>query len=211
MKYQGIYWTILSPMIRSSVKKRFGKDTADKVRRNGKSEYRKLLAEVPDIGDDNPMASSAYFAYVFVAAWFAAEKKLSPEDLADVMKDVLGKMKPLFRMMFNFNKDPKKGNREMRKYEAWYNAGNGEKYPTTWKVNFDDDLHRDGSYYAFSVCPICSYMSSKGYGDVMKPLCELDAVMFSYGHGVLHREHTIASGAETCDYWIVPDGIADPR
>lgn len=211
MKYVGFYWNVLSPMIRSSMRKRFGKETADQAVRCGKSEYRKLLAEVPDIGNDNPMASSAYFAYVFVAAWLGSGKTLTPDDLAEVMRDVLGRMKPFFGMMMNFNRHPDQGNKQMRRYEAWYNAGNGEKYPTTWKVNFDDHLHRDGSYYVFSVCPICSYMNSKGYGDVMKPLCELDAVMFSYCHGVLHREHTIASGADTCDYWIVPDKITNPQ
>lgn len=78
------------------------------------------------------MASNAYFAYVFVAAWLGTGKKISAEDIADVMKDVLAKM---------------------------------------------------------------------------KPLCELDAVMFAYQHGILHRGHTIASGGELCDYWIVGDKI----
>ncbi len=56
----------------------------------------------------------------------------------------------------------------------------GKKYPATWKVHFDEKLHKDGSYYYFSVCPICSYLTGIGLGEIMKPLCETDRVMFAY-------------------------------
>lgn len=210
MKYEGIYWTILSPAIKSSIKQRFGDEMAKKAIKNGKTKYREILAEAPDLGKGNPMASNAYFAYVFVAAYLGADGGMKPEDIADVMRDVLKKMSPFFGMT-DLNKDPKKWSREMRKYRKWYEAGNGAKYPTTWKVELDDTLHRDGDYYALTACPICNFLTSKGMGDVMKPLCELDAVMFAYQHGVLHRDHTIASGADYCDYWIVPDKIKDPQ
>lgn len=210
MNYQGMYWAILSPAMKSSMKKRFGIELARKAIKNGKGEYRKLLAEAPDLGKGNPMASNAYFAYVFVAAYLGADGDMTPDDIAAVMNDVLKKMSPFFGTT-NLNRDPKKWHREMKKYQKWYEAGNGVKYPTTWKVEFDDSLHRDGDYYALTACPICSFLTSKGLGDVMQPLCELDAVMFAYQHGTLHREHTIASGGEYCDYWIVPDKITDPQ
>lgn len=210
MKYEGIYWAVLSPAIKSSIKKRFGSDMAEKAIKNGKTEYRKLLADAPELGKGNPMASSAYFAYVFVGVWLGTGRQLKPEEVADVMRDVLKKMKPFFGTI-NMNKDPKKWTREMGKYKAWYDAGNGAKYPATWKVELDDTLHRDGSYYGLMTCPICSYLTEKGLGEIMPPLCELDAVMFSYQHGVLHRDHTIASGGDYCDYWIVPDKIKDPQ
>lgn len=210
MKYEGIYWTVLSPVIKSSIRKRFGDEMARKAIKNGKAKYRELLADAPELGKGNPMASNAYFAYVFVAAWLGTGRRLKPDDIADVMRDVLRKMKPFFGLT-DLNKDPKKWNKEMTKYKKWYDAGNGTKYPTTWKVELDDSLHRDGSYYSLMTCPICSYLTGKGLGDIMSPLCELDAVMFAYQHGVLHRDHTIASGGDYCDYWIVPDRIRDPR
>ena len=36
----------------------------------------------------------------------------------------------------------------------------------------------------------------------MPLLCELDQVMISLQHGVLHREQTIAGGGDYCDYYI---------
>lgn len=210
MKYQGIYWAVLSPAIKRSIKNRFGAEMAQKAVKNGKGEYKKLLAAAPELGKGNPMASNAYFAYVFVAAWLGTGKKISAEDIADVMKDVLLKMKPFFALT-DLNKDPKKWTREMKKYQKWCEKGNAQKYPATWKVALDEKLHRDGSYYALLSCPICSFLNEQGLGDVMKPLCELDAVMFSYQHGTLRREHTIASGGEMCDYWIVGDKVKNPE
>ena len=36
----------------------------------------------------------------------------------------------------------------------------------------------------------------------MPLFCELDEVMISLQHGVLHREQTLASGGAYCDYFI---------
>ena len=210
MKQNGFYWTLFAPMIKSSIKARFGNEMAVKAIKNGKKQYRTLVEEAPDIGSGNPMASNAYFAYVFVGAWLGTDKKLTPDDMALVMTDVLTKVKPFFGMT-NLNKTPDKWYKDMKKYEKWYDAGNGEKYPTTWKVHFDENKHRDGSFYYFSVCPICSYLTSRGLGEIMKPLCETDKVMFAYQHGRLYRDYTIASGGEICDYWAVGDKVENPR
>lgn len=210
MKKSSIYWIILSPLIEHSIRKRYGVEMADRVKKNGKKEYEKLVVNAPDLGRDNVMASNAYFAYVFVGAWLATDKKLKPENIAVVMKDVLAVMKPFFATT-NLNRDPKKWNRTMKKYAKWYDEGNGQKYPATWKVHFDEHLHRDGDYYYFTSCPICSYLTDIGLGEIMKPLCETDSVMFAYQHGTLHRDHTIASGGDICDYWVVGDQVKNPQ
>lgn len=204
MKYKGIYWIFFSPMIRSSIGKRYGKDLSAIAIKKGRKEYRKLLQNAPELGKRNPMAMNAYFAYVFVAAWLGTDKKISPDDMALVMTDVLTKVKPFFAMT-DINKKPKKWYQEMKKYEKWYMNGNGEKYPETWRVHFDEERHKEGSFYYFSACPICSYLNNCGLGEIMKPLCETDKVMFAYQHGKLYRQHTIASGSKICDYWVVGD------
>lgn len=210
MKQQGIYWTLFAPLIHRSIEDRFGKELADQATRGGKKEYRTLVRNAPELGRGNLMASNAYFAYVFVGAWLGTGKRLSPDDMADVMKDVLAKMRPFFAAT-DLNRDPGKWDRTMRKYAAWYDKGNGAKYPSTWKVHFNDGLHRDGSFYYFSSCPICSYLTGLGLGEIMKSLCTTDSVMFAYQHGVLHREHTIAGGDKVCDYWVVGDEVRDPK
>ncbi|GEM_PF-5794845 len=43
MKYIGFYWNVLAPLMKGSIKKRFGSDIADKAIKNGKAKYKYIL------------------------------------------------------------------------------------------------------------------------------------------------------------------------
>ena len=211
MKYIGIYWSLFAPMMKKSIRKRFGESLADISIREGKKEYRRLLSRADDLGPGNPMASNAYFAYVFAAAWLGSGRKIRPEEMALVMTDVLESR--LLRTVFgmtDMNKTPEKWERDMRKYEAWYKA-HGKDYPVNWVVNFDESLHQDGSYYFFTRCPICEFCQREGISELMPALCATDEVMFRLQHGKLCREHTIAEGDGVCDYWVIGDQVKNPK
>ena len=210
MKYVGIYWALFAPLIKKSITKRYSKELADTSIRKGKQEYRRLLAKADDIGKGNPMASNAYFAYVFAAAWLGSGKKIPANEMDRVMTDVLeSKLMRTFFGMTDLNKSPKKWYSDMRKYEAWYKK-NGKAYPVNWVVNFDEKAHKDGSYYYFSRCPICEFCQREGIMELMPALCSTDEVMFRLQHGRLYREHTIANGDSVCDYWVVGDKVKEP-
>lgn len=211
MKYRRIYWMLFAPMIKKSIKNRFDKELAEQSIRLGKDKYRRLLSREDDLGPGNPMAMNAYFSYVFAAAWLGSGKKITPNDMADVMTDVL--TSPLLRTVFgmtDLNKSPKKWYRDMKKYEAWY-QNHGKDYPVNWVVNFDDKLHQDGSYYYFTRCPICEFCEREGIGELMPALCATDEVMFRLQHGRLYRKHTIANGDGICDYWIVGNKVRNEK
>ena len=211
MRDVGIYWALFAPLMKKSIARRFGPELAGRSIRQGKAEYRRLLSRADDLGPGNPMAMNAYFAYVFAAAWLGGGRQLSPEDMGRVMTDVLESR--LLRTVFgmtDLNRDPKKWERDMRKYEAWYQKHGGE-YPVNWVVNFEENAHRDGSYYFFTRCPICEFCEREGIGELMPALCATDEVMFRLQHGRLHREHTIANGDGVCDYWVVGDQVKAPR
>jgi hypothetical protein len=157
------------------------------------------------------MAMNAYFAYVFAAAWLGSDRKITPDEMALVMTDVLeSRLLRTFFGMTDLNKTPKKWEQEMRKYKAWF-ARHGKDYPVNWNVNFDEARHKEGSFYYFTRCPICEFCTQEGIAELMPALCSTDEVMFRLQHGILHREHTIASGDPVCDYWIVGDKAEDPK
>ena len=211
MKYKGIYWMLFAPLMKKSISNRFGKELAEQSIRHGKEEYKKLLSHADNLGEGNPMATNAYFAYVFAAAWLGSGKKIKPDEMGKVMTDVLER--PLLRTVFSMtdlNRSPKKWYNDMKKYEQWYNQ-HGKDYPVNWKVNFDEKLHQDGSYYYFSRCPICEFCNREGLGELMPALCATDEIMFRLQHGKLYRKHTIANGDSICDYWIVGDKIKNPN
>ena len=211
MKYVGIYWLLFAPMIKKSIRQRFSASLAEQSIREGKKEYKRLLSRADDLGPGNPMASNAYFAYVFAAAWLGSGRKIAPDEMALVMTDVLESR--LLRTAFgitDLNRQPKKWYRDMKKYEAWFDK-HGKEYPVNWNVSFDESRHRDGSYYFFTRCPICEFCEREGIAELMPALCSTDEVMFRLQHGRLYREHTIANGESVCDYWVVGDKIRDPK
>ena len=211
MKYIGIYWTLFAPMMKKSMTNRFGKELAEQAIKSGKEEYKRLLSRADDLGPGNPMAMNAYFAYIFAAAWLGSGKRIKPDEMALVMTDVLeSRLLRSFFGMTDLNKTPKKWEREMRKYEAWF-ARHGKDYPVNWNVNFDESRHKEGSFYYFTRCPICEFCNREGIGELMPALCSTDEVMFRLQHGKLHREHTIAGGDPICDYWITGDKKKEHR
>lgn len=50
-----------------------------------------------------------------------------------------------------------------------------------------------------------AYAERLGVSELMPLFCELDAVMITLQHGVLHRAQTLASGGAYCDYFITGD------
>ncbi len=157
------------------------------------------------------MATNAYFAYVFAAAWLGSEKQISPDEMGRVMTDVLESR--LLRTVFgmtDLNRTPKKWETDMQTYAAWYEK-HGRDYPVNWVVNFDPTKHRDGSYYYFTRCPICEFCEREGIAELMPALCATDEVMFRLQHGKLHREHTIVNGDRICDYWVTGERAEDAK
>jgi len=211
MKYVGIYWTLFAPLMKKSIAKRFDRDLAQQAIHRGKAEYRRLLSRADDLGPGNPMAMNAYFAYVFTGAWLGSGKKITPDEMALVMTDVLESrlMRTVFGMT-NLNRTPKKWYRDMKKYDAWFNKHGGD-YPVNWNVHFDERLHQVGSFYYFTRCPICEFCKREGIAELMPALCSTDEVMFRLQHGKLYREHTIAQGDSVCDYWVVGDQVTNPK
>lgn len=211
MKYKRRYWALFAPMIKASIRRRFGMELAEQAIRSGKVEYRRLLEKADELGPGNPMAMNAYFAYVFAAAWLGSGRTITPDQMGLVMTDVL--TSPPIKAFFgltDLNRTPKKWYRDMKKYERWF-LKNGEKYPVNWEVRFDESLHQDGSFYYFTRCPICEFCKREGIEEIMPALCATDKIMFAAQHGVLHRDHTIADGDAVCDYWIVGDRVQDPK
>ncbi|MBS4872107.1 MAG: L-2-amino-thiazoline-4-carboxylic acid hydrolase, partial [Peptoniphilus sp. oral taxon 375] len=78
-------------------------------------------------------------------------------------------------------------------------------YPTSFKVDFEGQPYEGACYYRITRCPICTYTKKLGVAELMPLFCELDELMISLQHGVLHRKNTIANGGVCCDYFITGD------
>lgn len=203
MKYNGFYYWMFQGTMKKALTEQYGKAFASRVMKKSKSVYRELVAQADDIGDDNPMAYSELFALAFVAPYIASEKKISPKIVQEMMRRSLYHIKWYFaRTDLNTDKGKAENKKSIVKYVKWYTPKKEKQYPNSFKVDFVGQPHAGACYYRITRCPICAYTEKLGVSELMPLLCELDHVMISLQHGVLHRQQTIASGGAYCDYYI---------
>ena len=120
-------------------------------------------------------------------------EKYGREYAADIMK----KSKKVYRELVE-----KENKKSVVKYAKWYTSEKEAKYPTSFKVDFVGQPYEGACYYRITRCPICIYTEKLGVSELMPLFCELDEVMITLQHGVLHRKQTLANGGEYCDYFI---------
>lgn len=206
MKYKGFYFLLFKGPMKKVLIEKYDKAYASEIIKKSKVIYRKLIEEADDIGDDNPMAYNEMFALVFVAPYIASEKKIPPEIVQEMMRRSLYSFKWYFSLVNLNTRRGKEANKKIiLKYYKWYTAEKEKLYPTSFKVDFEGQPYEGACYYRITRCPICAYTKKLGVEELMPLFCELDDVMISLQHGVLHRKETIAKGGDYCDYFIVGD------
>ena len=122
------------------------------------------------------MAYNELFALAFVAPYVASEKKIPPTAVQEMMR------RSLYHIKWYFAKTD-------------LNTDKG-------KADFVGQPYEGACYYRITRCPICIYAEKLGVSELMPLFCELDEVMITLQHGVLHRKQTLANGGEYCDYFI---------
>ncbi len=206
MKYNGFYFWLFKGSMKKVISEKYGSEYAAEVMKKSRVVYRELVDKAEDIGDDNPMAYNELFALAFVAPYVASEKKIPPETVQEMMRRSLYHIKWYFgRTDLNTEKGKAENKKNIVKYVRWYTQEKEMQYPNSFKVDFVGQPHEGACYYRITRCPIYAYAEKLGVQELMPLFCELDAVMITLQHGVLHREKTIASGGEYCDYYITGD------
>ena len=203
MKYNGFYFWLFSSPMKKVLTEQYDKQYATEIMKKSKPVYRELVAKADDIGDDNPMAYNELFALTFVSPYIASDKKIPPEIVQEMMRRSLYHVKWYFGMT-NLNTDRGKAanKKSIMAYVKWYTPEKEKRYPTSFKVDFVGQPHDNACYYRITRCPICLYCQKLGVEELMPLFCELDHVMITLQHGVLHRKYTLADGGNCCDYYI---------
>ena len=192
MKYNGFYFWLFSRPMRQVLAEKYDRQYANDLMKKSRRVYRDLVERADDIGGDNPMAYNELFALAFVAPYVASGKKIAPETVQEMMRRGLYHVKWYFaRTDLNTEKGKAENKKSITRYVKW-----------SFKVDFVGQPHPGACYYRITRCPICAYAKKLGVSELMPLFCELDEVMITLQHGVLHRRQTLASGGEYCDYYI---------
>ena len=203
MKYNGFFYWMFAPTMKKVIGEKYGKDFAKDLMKKSKVYHRQLVEQADDIGDDNPMAYNELFALAFIAPYLASNKAISPETVQECMRQGLYHVKWYFSMVnLNTAKGKMENKKSVLKYMKWYTPEKEKQYPNSFKVDLVGQPYEGACYYRITRCPICLYCEKLGCQELMPLLCDLDKVMITLQHGVLHREHTLAEGGSYCDYYI---------
>ena len=149
------------------------------------------------------MAYNELFALAFVAPYVAKRKENSTNGRAGNDAPLTLSYQVVFaKTDLNTDKGKAENKKSVVKYAKWYTPEKEAKYPTSFKVDFVGQPYEGACYYRITRCPICIYAEKLGVSELMPLFCELDEVMITLQHGVLHRKQTLANGGEYCDYFI---------
>ena len=213
LKYKGTFIKMFPLMMKKFMVEQYGKAATKEAYRKAPGIYRDMLMKVEDIGSENPMAGNIYMAFVFMAIWKAADGAIDTDSYRIVVRRFITESfarKFIGKSDMNKPEDVRNAKEKFRRMQAW--ADEHPQYKDkTWDFNFDETRHRDGNFYYFTRCPLYDFARKYGFLEVLPVCCELDHILTEASHGKLIREYTLATGGPICDYWIVPDKLADPR
>ena len=149
------------------------------------------------------MAYNELFALAFVAPYVASEKKIPPTAVQEMMRRSLYHIKWYFaKTDLNTDKGKAEKQKERCQIRQMVHARKGSEIPDLLQGGFCRQPYEGACYYRITRCPICIYAEKLGVSELMPLFCELDEVMITLQHGVLHRKQTLANGGEYCDYFI---------
>lgn len=214
MEYTDKYWNVLIFASKGWLNRKYGKAYTKALIARAHDEYRGYLERADDIGGTaNPMAKNTYMCMVYVALWKAADGRISEQDLRDLTRSVMSI--PILGYLY--------GRMDMNKPAGLERVSSGlhrsaqwlDEHPQyqhlSWDFHFDENRHKDGFYYHFTQCPLNTLARQEGFLEILPVMCDVDHMTAHLMHAVLHREQTLATGGEICDYWFVGDRIQDPE
>ena len=155
MEYTSKYWNMLTPLIKKSLLKRYGKEETAELLRKTNQIYRDMLRRADDIGKDNPMASNLYEGLIFLALWDASDRQISVDELRTISEEMMSfPFLKAMGLMINANKKSGMARiaKMMHKDAAWLEAHPQYK-AYSWDFHFDETKHQNGFYYHFTQCP----------------------------------------------------------
>lgn len=203
--------------VRPVLERRFGRSGAEELLRKTEPIYQRFLSETPYIGGrENVMGKSLDMAMPFFALYEASGRSLTEADVDEMLDIVMvGQYRKLGKI-FDMNRLDRPWLTKL--LHAWMerlakkiNANKGKDWNNTWGVQINPEGHSHGLAVTLVGCPLADFARAHGYMEMMPWMCRADERAAQALHARLIRHHTVAQGADTCDYWFVGDRDTQDR
>ena len=197
--------------IQRYLKKHFPEE-AKQITARAKAIRPELDAKAPDIGGkENMLANNVAMFILFISYYEASEHRLGGEAIDEIIDDLYRRLKFLGAFM-NSNHTRTFGllKRKLYKdYRGYAELGKEKQAKGEWldTCGMIVDPNNDPEAFSFTLvgCPLVKYAQENGYMELMPHMCALDHAYAKIMHAKLIRTHTVATGADSCDYRYVPD------
>lgn len=205
----------MEKMVRKAIirylKKHFPGDEKEIIRR-ADSILPELHAKAPDMGGkENTLASKLDMFLLFLSFYEATKHQMAGEAIDEIIEDLYNQLKWMGCFM-NINSKPILSvlrnylYKSYTRYSTQVKQKQSEgKWPDTWGMVVNPNNTTEGFAFTLVGCPLVAYAQKYGYMELMPHMCALDHAYAKLMHAKLIRTHTVAKGADSCDYWYVPD------
>lgn len=170
--------------------------------------YDSFKREVPDIGGrKNMLAGNLDMALAFFAFCEASDRRVTGEAIEEIGNWMFSKMSFVSKI-FDFNK-PWLAKMMYKVYLPYAkkvekHKANGE-WGNAWGIKLNPEGYSEGCSFHLIGCPLVDFAKHHGYMDIMPYMCTIDHMSARLMNAKLLRNHTVAEGAESCDYWYIGD------
>ncbi|MCR4713055.1 MAG: L-2-amino-thiazoline-4-carboxylic acid hydrolase [Treponemataceae bacterium] len=197
--------------IKKYVKNHFPSDYK-KICKRQKEIFPAMMANAPDLGGkENSLAGNLTMFIIFLSFYEATNHRLDGNAIDELLIEVYNSVRFLSPLM---NINHKSVLNPLRKYlyksykkyadDVKKNQAEG-KWIDTWGMLVNPNNTEEGFAFTLVGCPLVQYAKKYGYMELMPHMCKLDHQYAKLMHAKLIRTHTVATGADSCDYWYVPD------
>lgn len=174
--------------------------------------YPELMSKAPDIGGkENILANNLNMFILVIAYYEASEHLIDGTAIDEILDDIYNRYKWLGAFL-NLNRRCTLSMMQKKLYKSYREYARKVKekqsrgeWRETWGMVVDP--LNDPTCFNFTLvgCPLAEYAKKYGYTELMSHMCALDHKYAKVLHTRLIRTHTVAGGAESCDYRYVPD------
>ena len=146
-----------------------------------------------------------------VAVSYLSNKSICLEEFDEIIDDIYIHLRLLHKIMDINNTRFLKILRKYlyRSYQKYADKVSEKRskgqWMDTWEMIVNPNNDNRGFAFTLVGCPLVEYAKKYGYMELMPHMCALDHTYAKLMHAKLIRTHTVATGADSCDYWYVPD------
>ncbi|MCR5061462.1 MAG: L-2-amino-thiazoline-4-carboxylic acid hydrolase [Saccharofermentans sp.] len=171
-----------------------------------------LRSKAPDMGGkENTLAGNLDMFLLFLSFYEATDHRMAGEAVDEIIEDLYKHLK-WAGLFLNINRKPVLSALRNYLYKSYtkyaelvsQKQSQGE-WLETWGMCVNPDNKTEGYAFTLVGCPLVAYAQKYGYMDLIPHMCALDHAFAKLMHAKLIRTHTVATGADSCDYWYVPD------